>query len=90
MAESEAESACERYLRLRLDNPELGTREAARLAGFVHGVPSARARRLLAKALELRGRCAEMRAMLERNLASHQRNAREMAEWLCALEAVEV
>lgn len=84
MTNSDDKPTCpkvERYLSLRLNNPNMGTREAARLAGYAHGVPPPHARRLLKKARELRGRGEEMEDMLRKNLAYHRRQAREMAEW---------
>lgn len=89
-----SEDMAVKYVRIRLADSSIGTREAARAAGYARGVPSERARRLYEKA-NLVGEVSLTRAhahaelqVIERQIAELREMAIQKREWLTVCEIV--
>lgn len=86
-------STCKRFVHNVLER-KMGIRQAARAAGFVQGVPSPQARRLLKMAELIRttpGLAAEVarrHTTAQRQLVSATKEAGEASAWQEALDAL--
>lgn len=84
------EDLAEKYAKLRMEDESLGTRDAARQAGYSSGVPSAKARRLYDKARlassipSLRKAVISELAELECRAEKLREEIRQKREWLVA------
>lgn len=73
------------YVKARQEG--LGAREAARRAGYAHGVPSATARRLWSMVQALKGQ-PELRSLFQRKATEQRARQRSARQWTRAISLV--